>query len=258
MKLTCVLLVVLLAPIRLEAKNVLGGISKKENNFVLKTTGSKHYSKYHQAQLTATQSKTGNHNASVSFAHQESIRFLSKQLRAMNIVPNTGGFALCHAVRFGYEVAWFHEEFPNLNVLGTDISPSIAEVAVKRGAQVIEWDFHKVKPEWAGTASFIYTNALDHSYNPTEALKMWLSCLTCSGVVILEWTKEGHNREQTTEVDVFEGSFQTYKDIAAKAGGVIKAELNDASRSGRPGSASKLGYRTNTYKKKFLFVGRMC
>ncbi len=59
------------------------------------------------------------------------------------------------------------------------------------------------------------------------------------------------------QVDVFEGSFQTYKDIAKKAGGVIKAELNDESR-GMPTSAKSLGYRTNAYKKKFLLVSRRC
>jgi hypothetical protein len=250
-----VVLLVALACVAVDAKNNLGDVSKNKDNFVLETTGQKNYDAYHEAQLTATKSKTGNHNASVSFAHQESIKYLSSQLRNLQTVPTAGGFALCHAVRFGYEVVWFREEFPTMNVLGTDISPSIADVALSRGAQVIAWDFHKVKPEWLGAASFIYTNALDHSFDPKLALGKWLSCLTCSGVLILEWTK-AHNRAQTSDVDVFEGSFETYKDLAKKAGGVIKAELGDVSRGGKPSSAAKLGYRTNNYKKKFLLVGR--
>lgn len=94
-----------------------------------------------------------------------------------------------------------------MKVLGTDISPMIAEKAKQRGVEVIEWDFHKVKPAWIGKASFVYTNALDHSYDPVMAIQKWLSCLTCGGILILEWTREGHSRGGATSVDVFEVSF---------------------------------------------------
>ena len=87
------------------------------------------------------------------------------------------------------------------------------------------------------------------------AVGNWLSCLTCNGVLVLEWTA-AHNRGGTTEVDTFQGSYETYKNVSKAAGGVIVAELDGG--SAEPKSATRLGYRTNRLRKKFLLVGRKC
>lgn len=47
---------------------------------------------------------------------------------------------------------------------------------------------------------FIYSNSLDHSYDPEKALDAWMSCLTKNGVCIIEHSS---GDEKSTELDPF-------------------------------------------------------
>jgi hypothetical protein len=55
-----------------------------------------------------------------------------------------------------------------------------------------------VKPEWLNSVDFIYSNSLDHSYDPKKCLDAWMSCLTESGICILEHSS-GHERAHATD-----------------------------------------------------------
>ena len=74
------------------------------------------------------------------------------------------------------------DRLPDCNVLGTEIAPTATQFP-----DTIQWDFHESKPEWVGAVDFIYTNSLDHAYDPEKAVTNWMRCLTPTGLCFVEW-----------------------------------------------------------------------
>merc|ERR1711920_1130260 len=66
-------------------------------------------------------------------------------------------------------------------VLGTEISDTAEQFP-----NTIQWDFHNAKAEWLSAADFIYSNSLDHAFDPLRALTQWMRCLQPRGVLFLE------------------------------------------------------------------------
>jgi hypothetical protein len=77
-------------------------------------------------------------------------------------------------------------------VIGTDMNP-----AAKQFPNAIEWDFHEVKPEWLNNVDFIYSNALDHSYDHMKAITAWMSCVRPGGFCIVQWNVWGEGANPT-------------------------------------------------------------
>ena len=48
-------------------------------------------------------------------------------------------------------------------------------------------DYHDEAPQWKHRADFIYSNSLDHSYDPDLALSRWISYLRPGGIVLIHW-----------------------------------------------------------------------
>ena len=92
---------------------------------------------------------------------EKNIGPLGEYIRKM--IPDSK-FGICHGVRNGTELEWF-AKYTGAKVIGTEISPS-----ANKYKNVIQWDFHEPNPEWVGKADFVYTNALDHAYNPEKAV----------------------------------------------------------------------------------------
>jgi len=111
---------------------------------------------------------------------------------------------ICHGAKLGKENQWFQEAlgFP---FIGTDLS-----IKSNPDMQLIQWDFHDYLDIWIGLFDVIYSNALDHSYDPILALKNWGKCLTSKGMVILEHTQF---HEESNEIDPFGASYEEYLEI---------------------------------------------
>lgn len=92
---------------------------------------------------------------------------------------------LCHGTRNGFEQNHLNANHPGFEVLGTDISPSARDFP-----NSVEWDFHKVNPEWQGQFDFVYSNSLDQSWQPRVALETWLGQVRPGGVVVIEYSEE--------------------------------------------------------------------
>jgi hypothetical protein len=145
------------------------------------------YKKYVSAQVAANKRKIN-----CVWAQESNIEFLSvrlkrrlKQLR----------FGICHGTRRGVEQQWF-KKYLGCDVIGTEISETATDFP-----DTIQHDFHEVKPEWVNAVDFIYSNSLDHSYDPEKCLNAWVSCLTDDGVLIVEHS-EGVD-ERSKESDPF-------------------------------------------------------
>lgn len=49
-------------------------------------------------------------------------------------------------------------------------------------------DFHERNENWVASASIVYTNALDHSFDPKKALDVWIEQLAPGGLIFVEHT----------------------------------------------------------------------
>jgi len=138
----------------------------------LDESGAFDYEQYRQAQVSANKRKIDS-----VWAQEENIRFLADYLRRTIVNPK---FGICHGTRRGLEQCWFRQ-YLGCEVIGTEISETATEFP-----DTIQWDFHETKPEWLNSVDFIYSNSLDHSYDPERCLNAWVSCLRPSGILIIE------------------------------------------------------------------------
>lgn len=155
----------------------------------LNPDGSFNYAEYKRVQTEGNKRKINQ-----VWVLEENVKMLSDYLK-----EELGeiDFGLCHGTRNGAEQAWFRK-YLGCDVLGTEISDTAEQFP-----NTIQWDFHNVKPEWVGSVDFIYSNSLDHSYDPEMCIKAWMSCLRPGGICIIEHTT-GH--EHAKELDPFGAS----------------------------------------------------
>lgn len=130
------------------------------------------YEKYRSAQIAANKRKLDR-----VWVQRENIVFLADYIQKH---LSRVDFGLCHGTRRGLEQKWF-KELLGCEVIGTEISDT-----ANMFPDTIQWDFHDVKDEWKSRVDFIYSNSLDHSYDPEKCLSAWTSCLTKDGMLILE------------------------------------------------------------------------
>jgi len=146
------------------------------------------YQKYVRIQVEGNHQKINN-----VWVIRENINFLSQYLME-NLHELASG--ICHGTRRGYEQLWFRENL-ECDVIGTEISDTATQFPF-----TIQWDFHDIKPEWIESFDFIYSNSLDHSYDPEMCIKNWMKCLKNEGVCIIEHTSL-HSPEGATVLDPF-------------------------------------------------------
>ena len=88
---------------------------------------------------------------------------------------------LCHGTRNAKEQKYFQEFFPTAQILGTEISPTADQFPM-----TVQWDFHEVNADWVGSMDIVYSNAIDHSYDPVLALRTWTNQLAPDGRLYVE------------------------------------------------------------------------
>ena len=104
---------------------------------------------------------------------------------------------LCHGTRNGFEQNYLNSLSLGIEALGTDISETASDYE-----NSVQWDFHDIKDEWKDRFDFVYTNSLDQSWKPKEALTVWLQQLNRNGILIIEHT-EAHGPSGASEMDPF-------------------------------------------------------
>jgi len=151
----------------------------KEGNF--------DYESYKSAQVKANKRKINK-----VWVQEDNVKFLADYLKKRN---SNIAFGICHGTRRGLEQKWF-KKYLGCEVIGTEISDTATDFP-----DTIQWDFHDVKKEWVGSTDFIYSNSLDHSYDPRLCLQQWMKCLNNKGLCILEYSPGAD--ERTNSVDSF-------------------------------------------------------
>lgn len=136
------------------------------------------YIHYAQVQDRAMRSKVALRDA--HWVTKDDIDFLAEYLHgALQFMTYKG---LCHGTRQGKEQQWFMEALPGFEVWGTEISET-----GQKFPNTFHIDFHEAPPEWKGLADFVYSNALDHSYDPPRAIRAWMSAVAMDGALIIEY-----------------------------------------------------------------------
>lgn len=187
----------------------------------------KDYAEYRKVQTHANLQKLGH-----SWATKDHIRFLAGYLQG-KVTPIH--FGLCHGTRRGLEQAWFRE-FLGVEVVGTEISPTATQFP-----HTIQWDFHEVKDEWLGAVDFIYSNALDHSYDPQKCLASWMQCIRPGGVCLIEWSK---NHVESSSMDPFGATLEEYREMVSREFQLLDELQGLKIAVGEPVHVLVVGHRT--------------
>jgi len=153
-----------------------------------KPDGSFDYERYRQTQEAGNKRKVKK-----VWVIEDNIEFLSEYIRGVLGDPR---FGICHGTRRGMEQAWFRK-YLGCEVIGTEISDTAESFP-----HSIQWDFHDTKPEWIDATDFIYSNSLDHSYDPRKCLNAWMSCIRKGGVCIIEHSRR-HGPSTASDLDPF-------------------------------------------------------
>lgn len=129
------------------------------------------YRAYVDAQVEANQRKLRR-----IWVQADTIAFIAAHVPARRI--------LCHGTRNGAELelfAGFYPEILGTVILGTEISPTAV-----RFPRTVQHDFHIPLPGWHGNADLVYSNSLDHAYDPKRAVRTWAAQLAPRGMLALE------------------------------------------------------------------------
>ena len=192
-----------------------------ENEFSLytyqKEDGNLDYDKYVQVQSGLNKKKL-HLNGPSDLVTQQLCSYIKQEFDICGLKPRVG---LCHGTRRGHEQEYF-SKYLDIPVMGTEISDTAEQFP-----NTIKWDFHDVHDAWIGNIDFIYSNSLDHSYDPIHCLKQWFKCLRVGGICVLAWesgdqVKEGMRGilDSATDVqgDPFRASIEGYTKMIKIAG----------------------------------------
>jgi hypothetical protein len=116
---------------------------------------------------------------------EDNLQFISRWLKERGLVPQ---LIICHGTRNGFEQRVFSSFF-NCEVIGTEISPTAAQFPM-----TVQGDFHDPQPQWERRADIVYSNSLDHAYDPAKALRSWAATVKDGGVIVLEKASDSDPR----------------------------------------------------------------
>ena len=97
---------------------------------------------------------------------------------------------ICHGTRNGAELDMFKKAIPSLYyIVGTEISHT-----AKQFPNTIQHDFHEQIQSYVNKFDIVYSNSLDHSYNPYKALKTWTDQVNQGGMLCIELATGAENK----------------------------------------------------------------
>lgn len=146
------------------------------------------YEAYCKAQIRGSRRRSARRPS----ANPTEIYAIGEYLVDMELAAKRGGCVqrgICHGARCGTEIKLFQNAFPTADVIGTDLAPmATGDIDKELFDKIIYCDFHDQRPEWVGQFDFVYSNSLDHSPRPSDALKTWMEQLKPTGLLFLTWT----------------------------------------------------------------------
>lgn len=153
------------------------------------------YRKYEDySDYVATQESLNLEKIDRVWADEPTLRSICTHLQELAVFKT--GRGLCHGTRNGFEQALFGSAL-SMDVIGTEIAENATSFP-----NTVRWDFHDANPDWVAAYDFVYSNSLDHAFDPLKALEVWIDQTHSEGVVVIEWT-EAHGLDYLTAGDPF-------------------------------------------------------
>lgn len=116
-------------------------------------------------------------------------QFRSKLLSDWNEIKDIVGKVeniICMGCRDGTELFEFRDFCRGAKILGIDITENISSIRVSKvhGVSVRVQDFSDLPEAWSNNFDLVYSNSLDHAYNPIATLREWHR--VCKGYLFLQ------------------------------------------------------------------------
>jgi hypothetical protein len=128
---------------------------------------------------------------------------------------------ICHGTRTGFEQKYISDN-TGWVVIGTEISDTAANYP-----NTLKWDFHLQRPEFLDNFNFVYSNSLDHSYDPRSALTTWLAQLVKGGKLFIEMS-EKHGVSGASLMDPFGVDVEYFRELLDMwFNGIIQIQIVD-------------------------------
>ena len=137
---------------------------------------------------------------------------------------------ICHGTRNGAELDMFKKAIPSLyHIVGTEISHT-----AKQFPNTIQHDFHKQIPSYVNKFDIVYSNSIDHSYDPFKALKTWTDQVNQTGLLCIELATGAENKMR--ELDPLEISPRELTQIIEEEFGFFNNDFKVINRDNRTNS----------------------
>tara|TARA_B100000242_G_scaffold201487_1_gene145887 strand:- start:363 stop:938 length:576 start_codon:yes stop_codon:yes gene_type:complete len=137
---------------------------------------------------------------------------------------------ICHGTRNGAELDMFKKAIPSLyHIIGTEISHT-----AKQFPNTIQHDFHNQIPSYVNKFDIVYSNSIDHSYDPFKALKTWTEQVNQNGLLCIELATGHENRMR--ELDPLEISPRELTQIIEEEFGFFNNDFKVINRLNRTNS----------------------
>jgi len=139
--------------------------------------------------------------ANVSKLHKV---WVSKQtIIIIKSLVNYAANIMCHGTRNGAEQKYFKEEYPQADIIGTEISYTATTFPM-----TLQHDFHDDKEEWFDKFDIVYSNSFDHSYDPIKSLGAWKKQINDEGRIFIElMTGDDQKSKSTDPLEITEDEF---------------------------------------------------
>ena len=137
---------------------------------------------------------------------------------------------ICHGTRNGAELDMFKKAIPSLyHIVGTEISHT-----AKQFPNTIQHDFHNQIPSYVNKFDIVYSNSIDHSYDPFKALKTWTEQVNQNGLLCIELATGAENKMR--ELDPLEISPRELTQIIEEEFGFFNNDFKVINRDNRTNS----------------------
>ena len=143
----------------------------------------KEYDKYKSKQIERAESKWGRHEPYES-QFKAHLRDMWKQVSPTVGKPDT---ICCMGVRSGTELFEFRDYCPDAEIWGTDITENIKTIKNDDDKiHIVLQDFNNLPDNWENKFDLVFSNSLDHAFDPKETLKEWTRVTKPGGFIMLE------------------------------------------------------------------------
>ena len=158
----------------------------------------KNYDHYVEEQMRGNKEKE-----SRQFNGQVRIKEIHRRIPTTSVTS-----IICHGTRSGGEQKEFLKYYPNAYVIGTEISDTATKYEL-----TVEHDFSVQKEQWVNKFDIVYSNAIDHAFDPTVTITTWKEQLSPTGKLAVDWNT-AHSLKSTA-MDPVSGSVKEFKNFLA-------------------------------------------